>query len=548
MAQTSSGNNRSGGRYRSRKKGRSGNTPSPVFVAVIIFLVILLAAGGIYMYVDSQSGTIADNISLAGVNIGGMTQAEAVRAVNAATEDNYATQSMVVTVLDSKIEISPAVSGVSLDVKAAVKAAFRIRKPNTQVDATKYISVNEAAIRNALKELGDKYSSTLSQTTYEVTGTAPNQSLIVTTGVPEYALDMNLLYNQLIAAYADNTFSVVGECGLIEPEPLNLQSILDEYYIAPIDATLNYETYDVIDSVDGYGFDIALAEKQLEEAGYGKTIKIPFMAISPEVTTESLKSAFYKDVLATYTAKYSSDANRDVNLRLACQAINGKVLFPGEAFSYNKALGERTEAKGYKPGPSFSGGKTVDTIGGGICQVSSALYYCAMKADMGIGSRENHGYAVSYVPLGMDAAVSWDTLDFTFVNTSNLPIRIEASASGGDVTVSIVGTDDRDYYVELQYEVLSTEAYETVYKSYPPNNPEGYTNGMYLIEPHTGYSVQTYRCKYDKETNNLISQVAEAATYYAKSDAVICIIEGDETEPTQGIGNGGVTEADGALP
>ncbi|MBO5867892.1 MAG: VanW family protein, partial [Oscillospiraceae bacterium] len=338
-----------------------------------------------------------------------------------------------------------------------------------------------------------------------------------------------------------------GEFGLIAPEALDLQSILDVYYIAPIDATLNYETYDVIDSVDGYGFDLALAQQKLDEADYGATIEIPFTVISPEVTTESLKAAFYKDVLATYTAKYDSDENRDTNLHLACKAINGVVLFPGEAFSYNEALGERTEARGYKPGPSFSGGKTVDTIGGGICQVSSALYYCAMKADMGIGQRTNHGYAVSYVPLGMDAAVSWDTLDFTFVNTSNYPIRIEASSDKGNVTVSIVGTDDKDYYIEMLYEVLSTETYETVYKSYPSDNPEGYTSGMYLMEPHTGYSIQTYRCKYDKATNNLISQVVEAASYYAKSDAVICIIEDEATEPTQGIGNGNVTEADGAL-
>lgn len=548
MAQTSSRQKSSSGKYSSRKKKRRSGGYSPFLAALVVLIVIALALGGIYLYYDSQNGTIAEGVTLLGVNIGGMTQAEAIYAVNAAVNETYDARNMVITVLDSEVQIKPAVSKVSINVRAAVKDAFRHNSPNYQIDIAQYLSVNEKAVRSALNELGDKYSSTLSQTTYEVTGTAPNQVLVVKLGVPEYALDMNQLYDQVLDAYANSTFYVKGECGLINPEALDLQKILNQYYVEPVDAALDYETFEVIEGKDGYGFDLELAQKKLDEANFGDTVEIRFSSIQPQVTTEGLKSSFYRDTLATYTAKYDSEENRDTNLRLACEAINGITLYPGESFSYNKALGERTEARGYKPGPSFAGGKTVETIGGGICQVSSALYYCAMKADMGIGSRENHGYAVSYVPLGMDAAVSWGSLDFTFVNTSTLPIRINASASGGNVTVSIIGTDNRDYYVELMYEVLSTEAYETVYQTYPANNPDGYESGAYIIEPHTGYSVQTYRCKYDKETNNLISQENEAASYYAKSDAVICVIEGNSTDQEQGIGNGGVTEADGALP
>jgi len=549
MAQRSANRKKSGGKYRTRtKKPRSGNAFSPFAVAVVVLLVIALAAGGIYFYYDSQNGTLAEGVTLLGVDIGGMTQAEAIRAVNSIINDTYDTKNMVVRVLDSEVQIKPAVSRVSINTRAAVRDIFRHNTPDYRVDIAQYLSVSENAVQSALKELGDKYSSTLSQTTYEVTGTAPDQILTIKLGIPEYALDMNQLYTQVLEAYASSTFYVEGKCGLINPEPLDLEKILNQYYVAPVDATLNYETFDIIEGKDGYGFDLNLAQQQLDAADYGDTIEIAFSSISPEVTTEGLKSSFYRDTLATYTAKYDSDENRDINLQLACKAINGTKLYPGESFSYNKALGERTEARGYKPGPSFSGGKTVETIGGGICQVSSALYYCAMKADMGIGSRENHGYAVSYVPLGMDAAVSWGSLDFTFVNTSTLPIRIDAYASGGNVTVSIVGTDNRDYYVELMYEVLSTETYETVYQTYPADNPYGYESGTYIMEPHTGYSVQTYRCRYDKESNNLISQDTEAASYYAKSDAVICVIEGNNTEPEQGIGNGGVTEADGTLP
>lgn len=548
MAQTSNKKRSAGKYYTKRKKRQKKSVTTAIAVFFIVLLTFALATGGIYLYIDSQEGIFADDVTFLGVNIGGMTQTEAVRAVNAVIEKTYDTNKMTVTVLDSQIQILPAVAKVSIDVRAAVKDAFRQGNSHYQIDVAPYLTVNERSVRSALQELGDKYSSTLSQTTYEITGEAPKQNLVVTLGVPEYALDMDQLYDQVLQAYADCKFSVEGHCGLIDPEALDLQEILDQYYVAPVDATLNYETFEVIDGKDGYGFDLQQAQEKLDGANFGDTIQIPFCSISPQVTTESLKASFYRDTLATYTAKSDSDENRDINLSLACKAINGKVLYPGESFSYNKALGERTEANGYKPGPSFAGGKTVETIGGGICQVSSALYYCAMKADMGIGARENHGYAVSYVPLGMDAAVSWGTLDFTFVNTSSFPIRIEASSSGGNVTVSIVGTDNREYYVELMYEVLSTEAYETVYQSYPEDNPYGYENGTYITEPHTGYSVKTYRCKYDKESNELISQETEAASYYAKSDAVICVIEGTSENQEQGIGNGGVTDADGALP
>ena len=188
------------------------------------------------------------------------------------------------------------------------------------------------------------------------------------------------------------------------------------------------------------------------------------------------------------------------------------------------------------------------TIGGGICQVSSVLYYCAMMADLEITTRDNHGFAVSYVPLGMDAAVSWGSLDFCFKNNTNYPIRIDAKADGSTTTIALMGTDEKDYYVELRYEVLATYSYDTVYETYAPDNAQGYKHGDVIIEPHTGYSIQTYRCKYNKATKELIEETKEAASYYNKSDKVICQISGSADSGSQGIGNGGVTESDGALP
>ena len=537
----------SGGKY---QKKRSKKKKSPAVLTLITALLVIGAIALVSLYIyNNQNSIITDGVSVAGVDIGGMTQAEAISAVTNATQGTYTLTPMTVKVLDSQVTILPSVSKASLNVRAAIKAAAKKDVSGSVIDICPYLNLDEAAIKAALNELGEKYSSTLSQSTFEVTGTAPDQELVIKLGVPEYGLDMNRLYQDVLNAYSLNTFTVEGVCEMIEPKPIDLASILNQYYIAPKDAYFDKESGKLIDGVDGYGFDLEKAESTLQSTAHGTTVTIPFTNITPAITSEILVASLYQDVLGTYTAtEPSSDADRNTNLRLACEAINGLVINPGETFSYNEALGERTAERGYRPGPSFAGGKTVKTIGGGICQVSSVLYYCAMMADLEILTRDNHGFAVSYVPLGMDAAVSWGSLDFCFKNNTNYPIRIDAKAEGSTTAITIMGTDEKNYYVELRYEVLSTRSYDTVYETYPQDNAEGYKNGDVIMEPHTGYSIQTYRCKYDKETKELIEEKKEAASYYNKSDKVICQISGSSDGDSQGIGNGGVTEADGVLP
>lgn len=535
------------GKYEAKRNPKKKNRSNGLIAFICILIVGAVLAGGLYIY-KTQTGIFPEGVTLAGVDVGGMTQQEAIDAITAATQNTYSDLPMTVKVLDSSITIAPSVSQVKLDIRAAVKAAFRNGKAGEVFDATAYIKLNKEAVRNELDPLGEKYSSTLTQSTYEVTGNAPKQELIVNLGVPEYGLDMNKLYQLVLEAYSCNNFTAEGQCEMIEPKPIALQDILDKYYIAPKDAYFDKSTGKLVDGIDGYGFDVNKAEKALQDAAFGSTVKIPFVDIPPRITTQVLTESLYKDVLATYTAtEASSDADRNTNLKLACEGLNGLIINPGETFSFNKALGDRTADKGYRPGPSISGGKEIKTIGGGIAQVASNLYYCAMLADLEILSRENYGYAVSYVPLGMDAAVSYGTLDLCFKNTTSYPVRIEASTDGGSTTITLLGTDQRDYYVELRYEVLATYSYDTVYQECTPNNAAGYKDGDVLQNGHTGYSVKTYRGKYNKETKELIEEKEEAASYYKKADKIICSISGN-TGPSQGIGNGGVTEADGMLP
>lgn len=543
-----------------------------VVCAIVLLAAIAVAVGCLYLYNFDFAGTIMENVTVAGVDVGGMTRSEAISAVTEATRDTYSTTPMVIQVFDTRVEILPEVSKASLQVKSAVWEAYRYGRRGFSsqqesdqnaaanggitVDISPYLSLDEQAIRAAMEPIAQQYSATLSQSSYEVTGTAPELTLVVHLGTPEYGLNMDTLYQEVLDAYSRNTFLLETECTMIEPDPIDLAGILEEYAVEPVDASFNKETFDVIDGINGCGFDIETVQATLAQSKYGQTVEIPFDVIAPQTTGETLSAMLFRDELGTHTATQSSSANRTENLRLACEAVNGVILYPGDVFSYNETLGERTEEKGYKPGASYSGGETITTIGGGICQVSSTIYYCALQADLEILTRENHAYAPGYVPLGMDATVSWGALDFRFKNNTDYPIRIDATADGGSTTVKLMGTDTKDYYVKMEYAVTATHNYSTTYKTMSANNAEGYRDGDYIVSPYVGYDVTTYRCKYSKETDELISKDYEATSYFSKRDAVVCKIEdgssGTTTTPpagdTPGIGNGGVTEDGGALP
>ena len=246
-----------------------------------------------------------------------------------------------------------------------------------------------------------------------------------------------------------------------------------------------------------------------------------------------MESMLFRDELSSHSAYYSSGSNRATNLRLACEALDGTIVMPGETLSYNNTLGERTEEKGYKPAASYVSGKTEDTLGGGICQPSSVLYYCVLLADLEVVERYCHQYFCTYMDPGMDATVFWNGPDFKFRNNTDFPVRVDAHADGGTVSIALVGTDTKDYYVDMEYEWLDTYGWDTEYKEFTKdNNPNGYTDGETLTSPYTGYKYNTYKCKYSKADDSLIERTFEAtSTYDSRNKVVAKDVSPEETDP-----------------
>jgi putative cell wall-binding protein len=141
---------------------------------------------------------------------------------------------------------------------------------------------------------------------------------------------------------------------------------------------------------------------------------------------------------AQYTTYFDANqVNRTVNIRLATKALDGKRLAPGEQFSFNKSVGERTAEAGYKEALIIEGDVFTPGLGGGICQVSSTLYNAAVLANLEIVERHHHTLPISYVPPGQDATVAYPTLDFKFKNTTGATLLIRSSVEGGTLTFKL---------------------------------------------------------------------------------------------------------------
>lgn len=166
-----------------------------------------------------------------------------------------------------------------------------------------------------------------------------------------------------------------------------------------------------------------------------KPQEIPMIPLEPLVTAEDLRQVDEK-LIGDYRTKFDgSNVNRTTNIRLAARAINGLILMPGEKFSFNKVVGPRTAARGYKKAAVIVKGEFSEGIGGGICQVSSTLFNSVDEAGLRIVARYHHSAEVTYVPPGRDATVSWGGPDFKFRNNLNKPVLIKIKVGANSITV-----------------------------------------------------------------------------------------------------------------
>ena len=189
-----------------------------------------------------------------------------------------------------------------------------------------------------------------------------------------------------------------------------------------------------------------IAEEEARKAEEERLRKEEEERKAKEEAMKNPENLNYDHDIASCTTYYSvsaGNANRNYNMELASEAINGLILKPGDEFSYNDViLSHRTPERDYKPAGVISGGKIVNAIGGGICQVSSTLYNAALYSGMTITERRNHSLKVGYLPAGMDATASWGTIDFCFRNDLEVPVKIDSYVKDGVMKIRFLSPGD----------------------------------------------------------------------------------------------------------
>ena len=468
-------------------------------IALIVLISILT---------DPYDCRMAPDTYVGGLNLSGMTKKEAREALETGLNQHLLTQELVIRLPEETIRLAPdrVVQKTALD--KAVKDAYRHGRketPSGEFSLLNYITPNEAAIRDALNQYATAHNTEYAPMEYRLEGAAPllstaayqedasAQTLSITLGIPEVKLDVDAMYAQILTVLeqalvsSDEEYQLTVDSiePLTVPEEVDVEAIYAELAQVAVNDSLDMETYEFVAGSYGYGFDQEAAKAAVAAAKPGETVEIPMTLEAPEILGDQV---YFRDELGHCETRHTNDENRNTNLRLLCEALDGLVLQPGEEFSYNVSVGERTPERGFKPANAYSGTRLVKDYGGGVCQGSTTLYNCALLADLEILERVCHGATVGYVPLGLDAAVNWNTkTDLRFRNNFHFPMMLKAEVSDGYVRMKILGTDEKDYYIEMK----------------SGSSSEG--DVVYAV---------SYKCKYSKETGELLRKDVEARSSY----------------------------------
>ncbi|HHJ98510.1 MAG TPA: hypothetical protein ENN10_01005 [Actinobacteria bacterium] len=232
----------------------------------------------------------------------------------------------------------------------------------------------------------------------------------------------------------------------------------------------------IVPGEDGLAADAVDLAAKLETAlvgGQERRVELAMRRVEPALTTEEAKGLGIKERLATFTTEYSpSNKPRVNNIHTLADALDGTLLAPGETFSFNGTIGERTAAKGYQEAPAIVNGKLVPQLGGGICQVNTTLFNTVFFSGLPVVERHNHSQYISHYPKGRDATVSWGGPDFKFSNDTEHWILIATGYTNSSVTISLYGTDPR-YKVTYETGPFTNLRNPPVREVEDPTLPEG---------------------------------------------------------------------------
>ena len=440
-----------------------------MLVCAIIVIISALFTGyflSISKIVDEWSNKIYLGVEVQDVNIGGLTKEEAREKLAKELQGKIGEKKAIIKIDDSEFELLYSDIDPVYDLDNVVNEALNFGK-------------NESALK--------KYS------------------YIKNTGKKEHEINLNLSYDEeKLKTYEESVKSKVED----EPKDATL--------------SINGNNFTIVDEVVGKSINMDELDNKLKEAITGHineevVVSVDLEMVQPKITSKDLSKI--NGIIGSYSSSYgTSSEGRSANIDLSTKAINGVILMPGDTFSFNEVVGPRTVERGYKEAATYVGNKVEPGIGGGICQVSTALYRAVMHANIRSVERRNHSMSVGYAKPGLDATVSYGDIDYKFKNTYDSPIYIEGNTYNKVMTYNIYGDvsalGGKTY--DMENEIIQTIE-PTVKVVEDATLPEGKevteSGGM------TGYKVNSYQLTYENGVQ--INKELVSTDYYTAVDIVV---------------------------
>ncbi len=475
---------------------------TPIIIGIVIIAIIIISV--IFALININNEKIFNNVSIMGIDVSNLTQEEAKKAVNDVVNSKL-NEDLVLKKDDYETSINANQINATFDVEAAVNKAYNIGRDGNIVTNNygiifttlfgKNIDCNlnysNESLDKKIDDVSSKLPGALVDNSYYIDG----EELIIVKGKEGLQIQKNTLKDQIINSIKNvnsnyNIITIPTEN--VKPDSIDLNEIKNEIYKEPQNAYITENPTTVHADVEGVDFKITMEEAEKLLSENNDECVIPLKITKPDKTLEDLGKEAFPNKLATYSTRYDpSNKNRSNNVEISTKKIDGTILMPGETFSYNQTVGERTISEGYKEAGAYAGGKVVQDVGGGICQTSSTLYNVALLANLEIVDRTNHQFLTSYVSAGRDATVTWGGIDFKFKNTRSYPIKIEAKAKNGVCSMTIYGIkEDKEYEVTIQSVIKSYIPYTTKYE-----NDASLEKGEEVVEQagYTGCTSEAYK-------------------------------------------------------
>ena len=503
----------------------------PLVITIIIVILAIIFCTG-FAIVNIKSNKILKNVSVMGIDISELTIDQAKQKINDNVNEKLTTE-IVFKHNDQTFLLIPKQIEFTYDVDDVVNEAYLIGRNKSLIENNftilKHIqgkstdnlipdiNLNSDLLQSCSDQINSQITDAVQEPSYEIDG----KKLIITAGKDGYKVKQDDLKQKIITEMTNN----IGNSSEIEIpfesakcQSINIEEIHQNIYKEPVDASYTTNPFSIKASSNGLDFAISVDEAKKKISGNDETYTIPLKTLYPKVSTDDIGQEAFPDLLASYSTSYaSSSSNRANNVALATSKINGIVLMPGETFSYNQTVGQRTLKAGFKEAGAYANGQVVSSVGGGICQVSSTLYNAVLRANLDIVDRSNHMFAVGYVPIGTDATVSWGAPDFKFKNSRTYPIKIVASTSGRKCYIRIFGLkENNEYDVEIQSYSTGSIPYKTTYIT---DNSLGAGKTKVIQNGSNGATSVTYRIL--KQNGKIVSKNLISKDTYQPHNKII---------------------------